>query len=478
MWDRFVPGFISSLVPAAKVYPSMTWLGPVYEMASYGDLLRLWITPDFMQPFALLALLDEARGQATHIDAARWFALNAAEGGAADLPRRMTNPYSFSETVLYFLLLDPAAAPATDPRPSFPTIFHDAPAGRVVARSDWGPNATMFDFRASWISINHQDGDGGQFELYRKGEWLTKEMSNYDNSGAGQTTPYHNTLALKNWSPNGTPQLQWYEAAEWANGSQWMLGLNAGDPTTTTSSGPSYVYASSDLTNLFNRPGSRWVTGDDATDILHASRSILWLNDDYIVVYDRATSLHSGLFKRFNLNLVTNPVVSGKVATETMPSGQQLFLQTLLPQNPSISSSETATRLSLVAGLEPTQFTLVVEDLAQPTDERFLHVLQGADPGAQMSAATHVQSMSGTVFDGAAVAGCAVYFLNDTSAQFVGTSLDVPANVHNLYVTGLAPNTAYSVGVLPSGSGAIMVSITPGGAGATTDGAGVLHYSL
>jgi hypothetical protein len=95
-----------------------------------------------------------------------------------------------------------------------------------------------------------------------------------------------------------------------------------------------------------------------------------------------------------------------------------------------------------------------------------------------MSAATHVQSMSGTAFDGAAVAGCAVYFLNDTSAQFVGTSLDVPANVHNLYVTGLAPNTAYSVGVLPSGSGAIMVSITPGGAGATTDGAGVLHYSL
>ena len=52
----------------------------------------------------------------------------------------------------------------------------------------------MFDYRASWISINHQDGNGGQFELFRNGEWLTKEMSNYDNNGVGMTTYYHNTL--------------------------------------------------------------------------------------------------------------------------------------------------------------------------------------------------------------------------------------------------------------------------------------------
>ena len=36
------------------------------------------------------------------------------------------------------------------------------------------------------------------FELFRKGEWLTKEMSNYDNNLVGITTVYHNTLALQN----------------------------------------------------------------------------------------------------------------------------------------------------------------------------------------------------------------------------------------------------------------------------------------
>ena len=83
----------------------------------------------------------------------------------------------------------------------------------------------MFDYRASWISINHQLGDGGQFELYRKGEWLTKEMSNYDNNALGMTSMYHNTLALQNWCANGTPaNLQWYESGEWANGSSGWKG--------------------------------------------------------------------------------------------------------------------------------------------------------------------------------------------------------------------------------------------------------------
>lgn len=68
----------------------------------------------------------------------------------------------------------------------------------------------MFDYRASWESINHQDDDGGQFEFYRKGEWLTKEMSNYDNNAA----VYHNTLALQNYYVNGTPALQWFETGE------------------------------------------------------------------------------------------------------------------------------------------------------------------------------------------------------------------------------------------------------------------------
>ena len=380
IWDRYVPGILSSMTPTAQVFSEQPWLGPVFQYGSYGDLLSLWVTPDYMRSFALLSLLDEQSGKTTHNAAARWFVINAVQGGPNDLIQRVTSPWSFTETILYYLLLDPSAVPASDPRPTYPTYFLDPAAGRILAHSDWSSNNTMFDYRASWLSINHQNGDGGQFEFFRNGEWLTKEMSNYDNNAVGLTTVYHNTLALQNHCtcPGGKPaSLQWFETGEWANGSQWMLGENAGDPTTISSNGPGYVYAASNLTNLYNRPDF-WSPQDAAVDITQAWRSILWINNDYIVVYDRATSISPGLFKRFNLSLVTNPVINGKVATETTPNGQHLFVQTLLPMNASESAVYAAGNLNPIAQLEPTQYVFTVEDATRPTDVRFLHILRRA----------------------------------------------------------------------------------------------------
>src|SRR5208282_4433837 len=184
----------------------------------------------------------------------------------------------------YYMLIDPSAAPASDPRLTYPTYFRDPAAGRILAHSDWTSNNTMFDYRARWESINHQDGDGGQFEFFRKGEFLTKEMSNYDNNEVGLTSVYHNTLSLENHCADGTPaNLQWYEGGEWANGGQWIEGMDAGDPSTLFSTGSGYVYASSNLTNLFNRPDF-WSPNDAATDVTQATRSIVWLNSDYVVI--------------------------------------------------------------------------------------------------------------------------------------------------------------------------------------------------
>lgn len=479
VWDRFVTGFIASLTPVAHTFASQPWLGPVYQFGSYGDLLRLWVTPDFLQPFALLALLDQKNGKAGNLNAARWMAVNGTEGGAAALLARVSNSWTYGTTqsILYFMLLDPAAAAAADPRSTFPsTLFYDPAAGRIVAHSDWSANGTMFDYRASWESINHQDGDGGQFEFYRKGEWLTKEMSNYDSNSVGLTTTYHNTLALQNWSQNGTPSLNWFETGEWANGSQWILGANAGDPTTAMSSGTGYVYVASNLTNLYNRPNF-WTPAAGATDILQAMRSIVWLNSDYIVVYDRATSIHASLFKRFNLSLVTNPAIAGNTATETLASGQRLYVQTLLPQNPAISASNGAANLNTIAQLEPTQYILTVQDPTLPTDTRFLHVLQGADLGTAMVSASYLKSTAGTSFDGAAFGGTAVYFPVNGNAAFTGTTLPAPSGVHTVLVTGLAHNTTYAVSVQPNGSGNA-ITIAPGAAGATSDAAGLLRLTF
>jgi hypothetical protein len=478
MWDRYVTGVFSSLIPApiTPTEPGESYLGQVYQFAAYGDLLRFYVTPDYMMPFSLLALLEQENGQSTHVSDARWFNYNVVQGGPPAFYTRMTDPYTFADTILYFMLYDPSVsyASATDPRPGYPTLFVDPGAGRVVAHSDWTPTGTMFDYRASWESINHQDGNAGQFELYRKGEWLTKELSNYDNNGLGMTTYYHNTLGLQNACPSCTPGnvIQWWEDGEYANGSQWMIGMNAGDPTTVVSSGTGYVYASSNLTNLYNRP-DLWDAADAFDNVTQATRSIVWLNNDYIVVYDRATSLNAGLFKRWNLTLITNPVINGHTATETLPSGQQLFAQSLLPADGTITARYAAGDLTTVAELEPSQYVMTIQDPSNPISTTFLHVLQGADAGVAMVPASHVQSTAGTAFDGAAFGSSAVYFPVSASGGFTGTTLAVPAGVHTALVTGLAANTGYGATV---GSGAIV--ITSGGSTATTDAAGVLRLTF
>ncbi len=202
VWDRFVTGWMSSLTPTPFISSSESYLGSVYRIAGYGDMLRLWETPDHVVPFSLLAMLDEETGVSTHINAARWYAVNVMPNGASGLLERISNPWTWGATqsLLYYVLLDPTAAAATDPRPTYPLLFYDAPAGRIVAHSDWTSTNTWFDYRASWISINHQDGAAGQFGFFRNGEWLTKEMSNYDNggNGNGSTVTYHNSLGLQN----------------------------------------------------------------------------------------------------------------------------------------------------------------------------------------------------------------------------------------------------------------------------------------
>jgi hypothetical protein len=500
VFDRFVNAFTTSLVPSAQlptlpftdpltqVNSSETYLGDVYEMASYGDILRMYITPDFVEPFGLLNLLDRQNNDTSRFNAERWFALNALQGGASALTERITNPWSYGveDTLMTFLLLDPAAAAPTDPRLGTPTAFYDAPQGRLVEHyPDYSAGSSLFDFRCSWNSINHQQDDANQFELFRKGEWLTKGLANYDNNDVGQSTDFHNTLSLQNWcasnitstNPNGIPSgLQFYEPPLWAIGSQWPLGLSAGDPTAMTSVAPAYTYAFGDTTNLYNLP-NQWTPSNGAVDILHASRSILWLKPDHIVVYDRATSQHPGLFKRFNLTVIGNPVITGSLTTTTTPGGQHLYINSLLPNTSTTTVTATlvtAAGITSIADLEPSTNKVTVEDTANPTDTRFLHVLQAGDAGGRAEPTSLIQSTAGTAFDGAVVSGLntVVLFKRDMATAFGGVTFSVPASTAHIYVTGLAAGTGYSVSEAASGQ-SNQVTVTLGGA-ITTDQAGVL----
>jgi hypothetical protein len=368
--------------------------------------------------------------------------------------------------ILYFLLFDPAAPKARDPRPSLPTTWFAPGLKQYLARTSWKPEATWFDYNLAWQSIDHQHADANQFEFYRRGEWLTKERTGYGANIA--CSDYHNTLAVENDRPYHAKDAGDYRGIIWRRGSQYADGLNDGDPTlVASSSGDRYLYASGDATTLYN---SKY---ESVGDVKHVSRSIVWLKPDHIVVYDRATTKSDKRFKRFWLQLPGRAIVTGKRAVMRTPRGQQLAVTTLLPADAAVTvePAEPLKEQSEPADLDPILARLRVESPARPADVRFLHVLQGADAKAPLDGATLIESRSdSTLFQGAAFRGMVVWFARDLGAPVSQLQYAAPAGTRVHLVTGLAPSTEYEVTV-EGGN----VRIRPG-KGRRTDAGGVLYW--
>lgn len=476
LWDRLMAGFLHSMSPDSHLPDAasgMSWLGMVYWPATYGDLLRDWVTWEGILTYGPLGVLDGRTGQVERLERIRWILREALQGGPEKLYDRAANIWGngfVSDSIFYFLNFPPTAPPPGDPRPALPLTFVDRPYGRLLSRSSWGKDATWLTFKCSWMSINHQNGDCNQFELYRKGEWLTKEISGYAEDAILMTSDYHNTLALQNDRP---AKPNWFETETIARGGQWTNGAAAGDPRTSFSTGDGYVFAQGDATGVYNHP-------PDAMDIRHASRSLLWLQPDTVLVYDRADSLTEGRFKRFNLSLVTLPAVDGRKAVETTAGGQLLVIQNLLPQG-AVLAARPAERFKTVAQLEPSQARLVVEDPANPREVRFLHLLRAADAGAALPAdatllrADPVTEGGDAAFEGAVVGAEAALFPKDLGGETTSLSFRVPAIVRGFTVTGLAPSATYIVDIRENG-GTRTVTVRAGGGGATADEAGVLRF--
>jgi hypothetical protein len=521
-WDLVRDGFLSSLtlspVPPEEGITTM----PVYQMASYGDLLFYFITDwDYVPLIASLGVRDGMTADTAGRDKALWALVNTMPGGQANLTQNLANAFvnsGSSTAILAYMALDPAVpfSAYPDPRPQMPRTFYSPPVARLLDRTDWTPDATWFDHYCSWESINHEDGYCGQFELYRKGEWLTAERPGYDNAvykgselirlPANYAPDYHNTLSIQNdMSHVDQTTLGVLDLLSAQRGGQWMLDANAGDPVSVVSAGDTlpYAYVQDDLTNLYNRIFTKITstTVSRATAVKHASRSMLWHKPDHLVLYDRATtgpedaaSTNQTLFKRFNLLLLPRkgttpsitPNAAGYLTHETTPAGQSLYVQTLLPAGIApvllpLEPMEPAEEMdpTLSATVQGTRFR--VEDPgATSNDTRFLHVLQGADPGQAQDAVTLLASDAGTAFQGVSFAtggkSVVVLFLSDlaTLASFSSTSYPAPAGANDDYVVDLTPLATYYV--TTGATVSIRTDAGSGGTAMTADAGGVLHF--
>ena len=459
-WDNAVTALLHSLAPAAATSPdpNYTYLGPLYPVAWYGDGAKPW-GPDYIGELGALGVYDQLTGGAARLAKLRWIETNAPPGGAAKITNRAAARDFLIEPILYFMLFDPKAPAAPDPRPTLPLTYLDTGLGHLFARTDWTTNASWFTYQLGWSRIDHQHADGNEFQLWRKGEWLTKERSGYGLQIA--CSDYKNTLALQNDAPSHNAPGD-YGNYEWLRGSQWTYVNDGAPKIIATSLAPRYVYALGDATSLYRS------TYEEATDITHASRSIVWLPPDRVVVYDRAASKTANRFKRFWMNLPASGSVAGRVMTMQSPKGQRLFVSSLLPAAATMTI-EPAEALGGEPGeMDSIKFRLRVDATGGPTSARFLHVLEGADGGASAGATSLVTSTSGTPYEGAAAGGVVLMFPVDLATPFASVSFAVPGGTVAKLVTGLAPGADYTVA--ESGG---TVTVTPGGP-TKADAGGVL----
>ncbi|UXI69420.1 choice-of-anchor D domain-containing protein [Tahibacter amnicola] len=502
-------GLIHSQSPRAT--PS--GFGLVYRPAWYGDGEQYYQNDpiDILGPLALHAMRV---GDTQVVDAVRWvqrFIPPDGNSGFAGRTRANGSSGDVLSSLMYFLLFDPnspASLPtAPDPRPALDLAFWSEGMGRLLTRTGWDTNARWFDYRLSYNAVDHQHGDGNLFEFYRAGEWLTKGTLGYGNDGGA--TDYKNGVTIQNTlgasvDPNG------FLGTRLRRGAQMPQNRSEGDPVVLArSEDPRYSAVTGDATRLYNA----WYENGDATplaqralDVAHASRSVLWLKPDHIVVYDRARSHSAGRAKRFWLNLPDRlpslPQVSGSRVTATTPGGQRLFVTTLLPTAHStaivttdpimapdvngyaLGNEDSFIQTRSVNGQTEKYATrLRVEADNAPQDVRFLHVLQGADAATPADGTTLLASeaLAGCAtpagaFDGAAVASQSAWFARDLTPVRGCLALRMPAAVTVHTVTGLAPYAHFQVTRELIGAEQRLV-ILPGGPW-MADAGGVLRYEV
>jgi hypothetical protein len=379
-WDDLITAYLHSLSPAPASHD--LW-GSVYLPAWYGSSSDYYM-PDHIEVMGALGRYHQLAGNVEGWNATRWIQSVSAPGGETGLLERMEHE-SMVYPILYFLLFPPDAPPPSDPRPALPSSYYAPGVRRLLARSDWSEQASWITYSLTWNTVDHQSANGNSVEFYRRGEWLTQIRPGYDLDYLASDN--QNTLLIQNTPPE-------YDDWRWMlyeKGSQWLY-IPSGDPLPPLiQETDQSISIYGDATNLYNSDYA------GSTDVLQATRSVVWLKPDILVIYDQARTQNPG-FKHFVLNLPATGTLENQQAHIITPGGQDFWILNLLPNEISASIVELGNEVSDdPANGNVMTHRYLAEAVGDPTEARFLHVLIGADAGAALPEVTLLSSDSASV---------------------------------------------------------------------------------
>ncbi|HEY5331475.1 MAG TPA: hypothetical protein VIJ79_16460 [Acidobacteriaceae bacterium] len=504
-WDLWIDGLLNIISPVPRVAAQRN----SYETTQFGDDgTPNDVSSNYMKLLMPLGLYDYyTQENPARLNAIRWLAKHALGTGCVGgshgacgtsseyLYKRLiatVGSNNFNYPIYLFLLLDPAATPNSptnpsgdiDPRPRYPTEFYAPGHHEMAARTSWQPDASWLVTHCNWLGIDHQRGDCGQTEFYRKGRWISKAHATYTNIVGALAMFSNSGITIGN--PDNDPREGDYYYLVASRGAQYRSrGLDF-SPSPLLSSGPTYVHEYFDQAETHNENLQNHFP---TSDVLHASRSLVWLKPDILIYYDRGISRSPGMFKRDSFNFTAMPVVTGQVAKVVdSVTKQETFLTSLLPLPQDFAAVVCAYGSSVgdcagsdvSAGGDESAFLYQVSYKSPPLAAEFLSVMEGADPGRPETPASLVEA-NGTPMDGAVVGNSIVLFTKTpwlAIRSFTTTSYSVPASVLSHYISGLQPDTMYGVEIQAAGD-KINVSVTKRCSAdcLATDSAGLLAFT-
>jgi len=225
-------------------------------------------------------------------------------------------------------------------------LSHISPGpGYVYARSSWDDDATYFFFKCGDRFTAHQHLDVGHFLIY-KYEELAGDGGHYDSFGSDHDVNYHlrtiahSTILLydpcETW-PNiragnvtgndGGQAHNWpHHNGAVTDPAEWYKGRD--------------LYDIADIVAFEDRGAYMYVAGDctrtySSNKMGCFTRQIVYVRPNIFVIFDRVQSKHPDFKKTWLLQAMKVPSRTGKHLVITNGKGR-LFVQTLLPENPTI----------------------------------------------------------------------------------------------------------------------------------------------
>jgi hypothetical protein len=300
----------------------------------------------------------------------------------------------------YILALD--SKPQAKPYNSLPLDYYATGIQYLYGRKAWDTSSSYFMWQLGipTAGVGHSHIDIGNFNLWRRGRWLSRETTGYVDTITGygyknadgdssEGILAHNGIVFGTYlSPGiGSARLG------------LMPGSQAQTPVRRLDSQPGYVFADVDLTPqyLFESEDSQYNTGA----AVHVERELLFLRDlETTLVFDRLTTgdvklgPDAGLSaakvtNSFVIHFETNPKLEDESHLTATNGNQALRLTTLVPAAPTrrVINEQSCGKCSKGIG----QYRVEL-DTSGAAQRYFLNVLQGRDANGNNVAASVVDS--------------------------------------------------------------------------------------